>query len=144
MKKEIIIKDFINDNSKELEKIYLNSRIDTFTWLKGVEYKLNDFYDETKGEKIFVAYIDKKTVGFISIWEKDAFIHHLYIKKEYRGIGVGKKLIKVAKENLRSALKLKCLEKNVLALKFYKKNGWKIIYKGNSNEGYYFLLELKC
>ncbi len=61
-----------------LRKIYLHSRKHAFDWMDSSLYKEDDFDRDTEGEKIWVATNGSKPVGFISVWEPDNFIHHLY------------------------------------------------------------------
>ncbi|HDZ9270902.1 TPA: GNAT family N-acetyltransferase, partial [Vibrio cholerae] len=57
-------------------------------------------------------------VGFISIWEPDNFVHHLYLATEYQGQGVGSMLLNCAKMKYGN-LSLKCMVQNQKALNFY-------------------------
>jgi len=55
---------------------------------------------------VFIAKVDNKTIGFISMYESYALyaegaygtIPELYVKKEYRSLDIGKLLLKKAKE----------------------------------------------
>ena len=35
---------------------------------------------ETKGERVVVAEVDGKVVGFFSLYEPQSFVHHLYVE----------------------------------------------------------------
>lgn len=65
--------------------------------------------------------------GFIGIIE-DGYIAGLFVRKEFQGLGIGKKLINKAKDNY-VKLTLDVYEKNFNAVNFYKKNGFKVIDK---------------
>ncbi len=91
---------------------------------------------------MLVAKIDDKVAGFVSIWLPDNFIHHLYIKKEYRGNGLGRLLIDEVRKKIKEPLTLKCLVDNIKAVKFYEKNGWKAKSTGISVHGVFILFEL--
>ena len=89
-------------------------------------------YSEQKG-KIISIIIKKEgwIIGHIScrIEEKKNHIFHLYIEKEYRELGLAKKLMKeIEKRSLMNninTLTLNVMKKNKEALKLYKKLGYK-------------------
>lgn len=94
------------------------------------------------GEVIFTASISNKIVGFIAVWEKENFVHHLYIHPNYQNRGIGLALINTCKQYFGLPLSLKCVEKNIKASKFYKDNGWQATEKGIGPEGPYILFRL--
>ena len=62
-------------------------------WLDSKQFCLADFDIDVEGEQIWVALCKGKPVGFISIWEPENFIHHLYISPEYTRKGIGARLL---------------------------------------------------
>jgi len=130
-----------NMHLRDLRKLYLIVRQKTFTWARSNSFSENDFDEDTKGEKVLVATEKNTTIGFISIWEPENFIHHLYILPNYQNMGIGKKLINTAILELDIPLRLKCLEQNIRALEFYIKNGWVVKDEGIDSLGKYLLLE---
>lgn len=88
-------------------------------------------------EGLFVAEIDEKPVGFVACdayWhsffdESIGEIHEIVVAKEYKGRGIGKKLMEVAEEYLKSKgykkIELWVGERNHTARKFYEKLGYK-------------------
>lgn len=124
-----------------LREIFLTTRMETFSWVKGSSYELADFDKETDGEEILVAHVNNEIAGFVSIWLPDNFIHHLYIKSSLHGQGIGRRLLDCTIEKLASTVRLKCLVENVTAIIFYKKYGFVEIERGSSKEGDYVLLE---
>ncbi|WP_337966661.1 GNAT family N-acetyltransferase [uncultured Flavobacterium sp.] len=125
-----------------LRKLFLKERQNTFHWLDSEEFQLNDFDRYTKGEVILVAILDDIPVGFISIWMKDNFIHHLYIDQKYQGNGIGTELLKAAIQKTKLPITLKCLENNTKAVEFYLKKGFFAVERGQSDHGGYILFEL--
>ena len=117
------IVEYKNDFLIPLQKIYLESRKTTFTWLDVDAFTLQDFERDSNGERIWVALDNNKPVGFISLWEADDFIHHLYISPEHQNKGIGNELLKVIKPIYKN-LTLKCLSKNLRAIGFYEKQGF--------------------
>lgn len=82
------------------------------------------FEKEIEGEVILVAKEDSRIVGFVSVWETENFLHHLYVTPEYQGRGIGSNLITVCKEKFGLPISLKCDRCNNKAREFYKRNGW--------------------
>ena len=85
--------------------------------------------------KIYVAKINDKIIGTITLFIEPKFIHNLsyvghiedvVVDKQYRGIGLGsfllKKVIKNAYDNNCYKVILDCSNKNIA---FYEKNGFK-------------------
>lgn len=127
----------------ELRKLFLNVRKEVFIWLDKDKFDLSDFDKSTQGELIFTAKVNNKLAGFISIWEEDKFVHNLFVYKDYRKIGIGKKLIEKAIELVGLPLNLKCLIENKKALDYYLHNNWNIKQSGLCEDGKYYLLEYK-
>jgi GNAT superfamily N-acetyltransferase len=136
----------ISEGSQEdltgLRELFLRVRQNTFSWLDTSAFNLLDFDKETIGEYILVAKDGRDPVGFISIWIADNFIHHLFVDEQHQGEGVGTMLINEAIERINFPIRLKCLESNIKAINFYKKNGFAEIGKGMSEEGAYIVFEM--
>src|ERR1035438_9572663 len=67
-------------DSGALARIFVESRLETFYWQNPARFRLEDFEKETAGETVFVAEDGSgKILGFISVWEPERFVHHLYI-----------------------------------------------------------------
>lgn len=109
-----------------LRRLYLVSRVATFTWLDTGAYKLSDFEHDTEGEAIWVAVEFGEIVGFVSIWEPDCFVHHLFVSPEVLKRGIGSKLLNVVKQRYAN-LSLKCLTQNSDAVAFYLSQGFKVV-----------------
>lgn len=131
-----------NENDREaLRDIFLRSRIAAFHWLDTSAYTLNDFDEATLGEKIWVAENENVTVGFISAWLPDNFIHHLFVHPGFVNKGFGKGLLNACLAHLARPVTLKCLERNQKAITFYQLQGWEIESKDVDVTGAYFLLK---
>ncbi len=79
------IKEFSACNLESLRKLYLDSRRDSFPWLKADSFRIEDFDRDSQGERIWLSEVLGNVAGFISIWEPDNFIHHLYVATNIRG-----------------------------------------------------------
>lgn len=126
----------------DLQRIFLEVRQKTFYWLDTQNYHLSDFDHETQGEFVLVAVFNDKVVGFISLWLPGNFIHHFYIDAEFQQHKIGTKLLEEAIQIMETPITLKCLEKNIRAIEFYKKRGFVATDKGISNHGEYISFTL--
>ncbi|EGR3376104.1 GNAT family N-acetyltransferase [Vibrio parahaemolyticus] len=124
-----------------VKKLYRDSRLATFTWQDSALFELSDFDRDTEGEEIWVASKSTEILGFISIWEPDNFIHHLFVSPSNLRSGVGLKLLDFAKQRY-SNLSLKCLTQNSNAIEFYRSQGFTIVETVDDGEESYHLM--KC
>lgn len=106
-------------------RIYLESRVTTFSFIDTTAYCLTDFAKDTYGEEIWVAVKQGIVMGFISIWSPENFIHHLFVSPKYLKRGIGLELLNHAKK-VSNSLKLKSLVKNANATDFYISQGFTI------------------
>lgn len=82
--------------------------------------------------QIEIALLDEKVVGMIAF--NACEISQLYIHKDFQGIGIGLRLLDIAKKQSSGRLRLYTFEINKNAQLFYEKNGFKIIGRGHENE----------
>jgi GNAT superfamily N-acetyltransferase len=79
--------------------------------------------------------------GFVSVWEPDAFIHHLYVRNGSRGKGIATKLLNSLANQLPKPWRLKCVRANAAAIAFYLGHGWLEVSSGVGEDGPYAVLE---
>jgi ribosomal protein S18 acetylase RimI-like enzyme len=87
-----------------------------------------------KENKVFLA-IDEdadKAVGILAVAEN--WLNQLYIHNNYQGIGIGTRLLEIAKDLSGGKLRLFTFEVNKGAQAFYEKHGFKITSYGYENE----------
>lgn len=137
----IDITELKTDDLPALRKLYLKVRQDTFTWFDTSHYQLSAFDTDTEGEYTLVAYVEDKVAGFVSAYEPDNFIHHLYVDTTYHNQGVGTILLKAMLERLKRPVRLKCLQQNKAGVAFYERNGLIQKEKGVSLEGIFIVFE---
>ena len=136
----------LNDLDKGLLKVFIegyryhqNGRPDIFTNITDEELK-NNLINEFTKSNIIVAVNNDIIVGylayFIKIHRKKLEVDQLIIKEEYRGKGLGKKLMeeakKIAIENNCTRIELNCWLFNKNALDMYEHIGYtkqRIIYE---------------
>ena len=85
-----------------------------------------------KNYKTYIALLDNKVTGIIAFNETE--VNQLYIHNEFQRIGIGKKLLDIAKTNSTGVLSLYTFDINKNAQRFYEKNGFKIIGRNYENE----------
>ncbi|TLX11473.1 GNAT family N-acetyltransferase [Rhizobium sp. MHM7A] len=121
-----------------LADIYLSVRRQTFVWVDPGKFHREDFSAHTNGETIFVCdHADGGLAGFLSLWPEDDFIHMLYIRPEFQGLGAGTALLQALPEWPQHKYRLKCLVKNRRAKAFYLSRGFAVTGNGASPEGDY-------
>ena len=124
-----------------LETIYRECRSEA-TWLPSAVKEKSDFARDTEGEALLVAVgSDDEPEGFVSVWEQDAFIHHLYVRNGSRQKGIGKQLLDALSSRLPRPWRLKCVRANDGALAFYLDHGWREISSGVGEDGPYAVPE---
>ncbi|MRX73931.1 GNAT family N-acetyltransferase [Bacillus lacus] len=82
--------------------------------------------------KIELALMNEEVVGIIVYHVSE--INQLYIHVDYQGMGIGNRLLAIAKERSKGKLSLYTFQKNKKAQRFYEKQGFKIVSKGHQNE----------
>ena len=104
--------------------------------------EISDFEKALNGEIVYEVFIDNKLIAFISLWEPDNFIHYLFVHPNFQGMGIGEQMINHIIKTHRMPIGLKCLSKNIIAVRFYEKNGFYEKYRGTSEDGEYIYFEL--
>lgn len=132
-----------NDSDMQiLHEIYNRVSKQTFFWYEESEFDSLDIIQDTIGETVYIASVDDVIAGFISIYELESFVHHLYVLAEFQSQGVGTALIAYAVKKSAVPLQLKCAVKNTRALLFYLKSGWNVVGNGENRLGYFLVMEL--
>lgn len=125
-----------------LATIFLESRRRAYHWRDLAGLKLEDFEVQTAGEVIFLAEDERQEIlGFISVWEPERFVHHLFVAPDHQRNGIGKRLLDSLSSWLPLPYRLKCKEKNLAARAFYAKHGWTEVGRGSDEHGEYLILE---
>ncbi|WP_323122293.1 GNAT family N-acetyltransferase [Burkholderia alba] len=124
-----------------LRALYLSARRETFVWQPAAAFQLADFDMQTRDEWQWIAEHDGELAGFISLWEPDRFIHHLYVDRSRHRRGVGGALLRALPDWPATRYRLKCLCANGAALAFYRACGFAEIGAGTADDGDYLLLE---
>ncbi|AJX14006.1 acetyltransferase family protein [Burkholderia ubonensis MSMB22] len=113
----ITVRDAVAGDVPVLRELFLRSRRETFFWQPGDAFRLTDFDVQTKGERLRIAEDDSgRCAGFVSVWEPDHFIHHLYVDRSHHRRGVGRALLRALPGWPATRYRLKCLRANEAAL----------------------------
>ncbi|MED1863743.1 GNAT family N-acetyltransferase [Fictibacillus nanhaiensis] len=86
----------------------------------------------TKEFVVELAIVDAIVVGLIAYNQTE--ISQLYVHSDYQKMGIGQALLQLAKKHSCGRLTLRTFEVNMNAQRFYEKNGFKVIGRGNENE----------
>jgi GNAT superfamily N-acetyltransferase len=160
---DIVIRDAVPADRRQLVRIFLACRQKDFSWLPDDAMCVADFTRALEEERVFVAESGSgrqgmqriqggeagggeipggEILGFLTLWEPGRFIHFLFIHPQYQGNGIANRLV----ENLFAAYplpyRLKCLDKNLRALEYYRREGWQEVGRGTDNDGGHRVLEL--
>jgi ribosomal protein S18 acetylase RimI-like enzyme len=121
-----MIKKLEESKIDNIMKIWLETNISAHDFISKDYWKQNyDFVKKVLPEaNIFVYEEDGEIKGFIGILE-ESYIAGLFILNKYQNEGIGSKLLEKCKEDY-SILSLDVYAKNLKAIKFYKKHGFKI------------------
>jgi ribosomal protein S18 acetylase RimI-like enzyme len=85
-----------------------------------------------KNYEVDIAIQNEIVIGIIVFNETE--VNQLYIHNDYQGRGIGKILLDIAKNKSAGKLTLFTFEVNHKAQRFYERNGFRIIGRGNKNE----------
>lgn len=139
---EIRLRQATPEDSAALATLFLEVRRATFVWKNSAEFKLGDFEVQTLAETITIAENERgELLGFVSVWEPDSFVHHLFVAQAFQGRGVGRALLEGLASWLSPPLRLKCAAANIRARAFYHSQGWREIERGLSEDGPYVLIQ---
>ncbi|MBS4538304.1 N-acetyltransferase [Clostridium sp. D2Q-11] len=129
-----MIKELDISKIDSIMKIWLETNIIAHDFISEDYWKSKyDFVKKVLPEStVFVYEEDGEIRGFIGIMEK-SYIAGLFIDTQYQANGIGSSLIKKCKEYY-PILKLDVYAKNLKAVKFYKKHGFKIERERENDE----------
>ena len=134
---KIMIRDMEPHEQERVRELFESVYKDTFS------AKAPIFDDAVRSERIYVATYQGSIAGMATVWEPDAFVHYLFVGREFRRHGIGSAMAENLAEKYDKPLTLKCLIENAAAMAFYLSTGWTQIDEGHSEEGPYARLEYK-
>ncbi|SHN30300.1 GNAT family N-acetyltransferase [Gracilibacillus kekensis] len=126
----------VDPNEEELDQlmeIWLNANLEAHAFV-GKEYWLAKEENVRKllpQAMLYVAFSKQKIVGFIGI--SDVYIAGLFVEHSFRKQGIGKALLEYVKQ-LSDQLTVHVYKENEQAVRFYSKNGFRVIQEANEVE----------
>lgn len=87
-----------------------------------VEEDQNYFAKILASQKCWVMERKQGILGFIAVG--DSWVHHLSVLPSYQGIGIGTRLVEIAKDISSRSLQLWTFQENLRARAFYAKHGF--------------------
>lgn len=137
------IRPALESDHAALAELFLLARRESFDWEDTSRFRLEDFAVQTEGEAIYLAEDEESgdLLGFISVWEPECFVHHLFIAQEQRGRGVGRALLSDLQWRMAGPFRLKCVAANEAALAFYRRLGWIATGHGSVNGIHHYVME---
>lgn len=139
---DIIIREALPVDRPQLAAIFAECRRTDFSWLAADAMSLDDFNRAAEYERIYLAEQGGETLGFLSLWEPGCFIHFLFIRPRYQGNGIANRLVANLFPHFSRPYRLKCLDKNLRALQYYRREGWLEVGRGSDRDGDHRVLEL--
>lgn len=140
---KVTIRDAFPADRPHIVQIFADCRRQDFSWLPADAMSLDDFHRAAEDERMFVAVASNGEIcGFMSLWEPGRFIHFLFIHPQYQGLRIATRLVENLFPTYRQPYRLKCLDKNLRALKYYRREGWVEVGRGSDKDGGHRVLEL--
>ena len=128
-----MIRKFENSDIDDVMQIWQNENIQAHNFIPKEYWESN--YEYVKkllpNSEIYVYIENDKIEGFIGINED--YIEGIFVNSNYQNKGIGTALLNKAKEG-KEELTLNVYEKNREAIKFYEKNGFKIVKEAVDKE----------
>ena len=130
----LVIRPFTQADGPACAKIYDRA------WHQGHPYApmkmdLAAFETNTAGERVLVAEDAGRIVGFVSLYEPESFVHHLFVHPDAQGRGIGRALLAEAVRLAGGRASLKCQTRNSRSMAFYRNLGWTEDESGESHIG---------
>lgn len=126
-----MIREFDSGDIEQIMRIWLDTNIKAHGFIES-KYFLKNEKDVKKALPLSEVYIhqDEKrdTIqGFIGM--NGSFIAGIFVDYKFQSNGIGKELLDFAK-NIKESLTLNVYQKNIKAIKFYKREGFEILSEG--------------
>ncbi len=120
-----MVRNFKNADIDKIMEIWLNSNIEAHNFIDKSYWKKN--FEMVKNAlpqaEIYIYEENNNIMGFVGLVEN--YIAGIFVEKNFRGKGTGKKLLDYAK-SIKNNLTLNVYEKNIDAVKFYKREGFTV------------------
>jgi ribosomal protein S18 acetylase RimI-like enzyme len=122
------------EDLQAIMQIWFESNIEAHSFVPEEFWK--NHYDSVKeaiAKGVTVYEEDERIIGFIGVI--DGYIAGLFVAKDCRSLGIGKKLLEDAKSKY-NMLELDVYLQNSKAVKFYRRENFQVEKKQNNNTGF--------
>lgn len=120
-----MVRNFKNADIDKIMEIWLNSNIEAHNFIDKSYWKKN--FEMVKNAlpqaEIYIYEENNNIMGFVGLVEN--YIAGIFVEKNFRREGTGKKLLDYIK-SIKNNLTLNVYEKNIGAVKFYKREGFTV------------------
>lgn len=120
-----MVRNFKNADIDKIMEIWLNSNIEAHNFIDKSYWEKN--FEMVKNAlpqaEIYIYEENNNIMGFVGLVEN--YIAGIFVEKNFREKGTGKKLLDYAK-SIKNNLTLNVYEKNIDAVKFYKREGFTV------------------
>ena len=124
-----------------IEKLYREA-VNGAAWLPPEARLRTDFATVSQGERVYVIKeCAAEPAGFVSVYEPESFIHHLFVAPQFQRQGLASSLLASLHKWLPLPWRLKCVRANTDARSFYVAKGWQEAGAGEGEDGGYLVLE---
>lgn len=120
-----MVRNFKNADIDKIMEIWLNSNIEAHNFIDKSYWEKNfEMVKNTLPQaEIYIYEENNNIMGFVGLVEN--YIAGIFVEKNFRGKRTGKKLLDYAK-SIKNNLTLNVYEKNIDAVKFYKREGFTV------------------
>lgn len=120
-----MVRNFKNADIDKIMEIWLNSNIEAHNFIDKSYWEKN--FEMVKNilpqAEIYIYEENNNIMGFVGLVEN--YIAGIFVEKNFRREGTGKKLLDYIK-SIKNNLTLNVYEKNIGAVKFYKREGFTV------------------
>lgn len=120
----IAIRSYCSDDEGDCSGLFEVVQREIFPNDDPAKFTRTRFSTDTAGEEIWVAKADRRVIGFVTLWRPDPFIHYLLVHRDWRGRGIGVRLLETVLAAVDRSVDLKCRTDNTAARRFYLRNDW--------------------
>jgi hypothetical protein len=140
---DVLVREARRSDRAQVTRVFVECRRQDFSWLPENAISLDDFNQAVQDERLFVAVLENDSIcGFLSLWEPGRFIHYLFVDPPNQGFRIANQLVKHLFPIYRQPYRLKCLDLNLRALNYYRREGWVEVGRGTDKDGGHRVLEL--
>ncbi|MFC3071402.1 GNAT family N-acetyltransferase [Phenylobacterium soli] len=108
--------------------LYVRVLRETFTWLPPERHRREEFLRAAREEEVYVAVAGERILGLAAFYRPQNFLHSLYVDE--RGDGIGKALLDHVSAVADGPVSLKVQLPNRHAQRFYAREGFACVERG--------------